>query len=55
VTERSYGTYLRRFALPFDADPSAVAASFDKGVLAIHVPRPPETAPKTTKIAIKGS
>lgn len=53
VTERSYGTYMRRFALPFDADPAKVEAGFEKGVLAIHVPRPPEAAPKTAKIAVK--
>lgn len=54
VTERSYGTYMRRFALPFDVDSAKVEAAFDKGVLAIHIPRPPEVAPKTAKIAVKG-
>lgn len=53
LKERAYGTFLRRFDLPFDADPSSVAASFDKGVLKIEVPRPPAAQKKASKIEVK--
>jgi HSP20 family protein len=33
LIERQSGTYLRRFALPFDAEADKVEARFDKGVL----------------------
>lgn len=39
LVERSKGTYLRRFQLPFAADETGIAASFDKGVLTVKVPR----------------
>lgn len=54
LTERAYGTFLRRFQLPFDADVSKTEASFDKGVLRVFVPRPPEAETKAKKIPLKG-
>jgi len=53
VEERSYGSFTRSIPLPFDPDPSKVAAKFDKGVLRIHLPKPPEAAKKEQKIQIK--
>lgn len=53
MRERSYGTFLRRFRLPFDADPSKMEASFDKGVLRIFVPRPPSAKSQAKKIELK--
>ncbi|WP_207791997.1 Hsp20/alpha crystallin family protein [Siccirubricoccus phaeus] len=32
-------TYLRRFALPFEAEADKVEARFDKGVLHLTIPR----------------
>ncbi len=55
VVERSYGTFLRRIALPFEPDESKVEATFDKGVLKVIVPRSAEAAKQVRKIAIKGA
>lgn len=52
LVERSYGSFQRRLALPFKADPAAVEAHFDKGVLTVTVPKPPETEAKSHRIAI---
>ncbi|MGE0418343.1 MAG: Hsp20/alpha crystallin family protein [Acetobacteraceae bacterium] len=54
LVERSYGTYLRRFSLPFEADSDKVAASFDKGVLKVVIPRSAKAAAEVRKIEIKG-
>jgi len=54
LVERQAGTYLRRFALPFDPDPDKVQAHFDKGVLHVTIPRPAETKPATKRIEVKG-
>lgn len=53
LVERSYGSFRRSVALPFAAETDRVEASFDKGVLKIHLPRPAEIAEKTAKISIK--
>src|SRR5881396_1631734 len=37
--ERGYGTFMRSFALPDDADFSKVNAEFKNGVLVVHVPK----------------
>ncbi len=54
LVERSYGTYLRRFTLPFEADTDKVEASFDKGVLKVTIPRSPKAEAQVKKIEIKG-
>ena len=51
--ERSYGTFERSFSLPVDADEDQVAASFDKGVLTIKVPKNEKTKAKAKKIKLK--
>jgi HSP20 family protein len=53
VVERSYGTFLRRFALPFEADNDRIEASFEKGVLKVMVPRSPAAAQQSRRIEIK--
>lgn len=53
LVERSYGSFLRRFALPFDADTDKVEASLDKGVLHVFVPRQQQTEKPKTRIEIK--
>ncbi len=55
VVERAYGTYMRRFAIPFEPDQDRVEASFDNGVLKISIPRSPEAEKQTRKIEIKSS
>lgn len=55
LIERSSGTYMRRFALPFAADRDKVTAAFDKGVLKVMVPRAPEAEKPATKIEVKAA
>lgn len=55
VVERSYGSFSRSIALPFDPDASQVEAKFDKGVLRIRLPKPPEKVASEKKIEIKSS
>lgn len=52
LVERSHGTYLRRFQVPFTPDAAKVSASFDKGVLKVSVPRTAGEDSKARKIAI---
>ena len=55
LLERSYGSFARSIALPFEADPDKVKASFAKGVLTVTVPKPPEAKAKQKKIPIAKS
>lgn len=54
LIERSHGSFMRRFAIPFEPDADKVKASFDKGVLKVMVPRSAAAEKQTRKIAIKG-
>jgi HSP20 family protein len=53
VTERSYGSFARTIPLGFEPEPDKVEASFDKGVLKIHVPRPAGARDERKTIPIK--
>lgn len=53
LVERSHGTYMRRFALPFEPDENKIEAKFEKGVLHIAIPRSAEAAKQAKKIAVK--
>jgi HSP20 family protein len=55
LAERSFGTFMRSFELPFEADTDKVEASFEKGVLKISVPRSAAAEKQVKKIPIKGS
>jgi HSP20 family protein len=50
--ERSYGSFERTMALPFDIDPDKVSATFLKGVLTLTLPKPTDENKKSKKIAI---
>ena len=53
VVERSSGTFIRRFALPFPAKEEEISATFDNGVLKVMIPRAqPEPKPQR-KIEVK--
>jgi HSP20 family protein len=54
LVERSYGVFTRSIPLPFTIDPAKVEATFDKGVLKIHLPKPPEMKAEVKTIPIKG-
>jgi HSP20 family protein len=51
--ERLATMFERRFELPVDTDPEKVVASFEQGVLEIHVPKAAPTTPKKVEIAAK--
>jgi HSP20 family protein len=55
LVERSSGTFLRRFPLPFAVADDKVEATFDKGVLKVVVPRTPETVKPVKKIEVKAA
>ena len=49
--ERSFGQFRRSLTLPDGVDADSIAATFDKGVLEIRVPKPEERKPR--RVAIK--
>ena len=55
VQERSFGSFQRSLRLPFAPEPGSVAASFDKGVLHVTLPRPAKAKAAENRIPIKGS
>ncbi len=55
LVERSYGTFMRRFTLPFEADENKVDATFDKGVLKVMISRSPAAEKQAKRIEIKSS
>ena len=48
--ERSFGRFSRSLSLPEGVDPDAVAASFDRGVLEVRIPKPEERKPRRIQI-----
>jgi HSP20 family protein len=50
--ERSYGTFLRTFAVPADADETKVAADFKDGVLRVHLPKAEKPRPKAIEVKV---
>ena len=50
--ERAFGSFSRSLTLPKGVDADAVKASFDNGVLEIHVPKPEERKPRRIEIAV---
>ncbi len=49
---RSYASFSRSIALPFDVDGDRVEATFKNGVLKLTLPKPPELEAKTKKIEV---
>jgi HSP20 family protein len=50
--ERSYGDFVRTFALPNTVDSERVAADYKNGVLAISLPKKEAAKPKQIKVAV---
>jgi HSP20 family protein len=50
--ERHYGSFTRTFTLPTTVDGENVAATYDKGVLKIALPKKAEAKPKQIKVTI---
>jgi HSP20 family protein len=53
VMERSYGSFQRMVALPFEPATDAVDATFDKGVLHVTVRKPTEVVQKSKEIPVR--
>jgi HSP20 family protein len=51
-TERSYGRFVRRFALPTHVDGTAVKAEFKDGVLNVHLPKTEAAKPKAIEVKV---
>ena len=50
--ERAYGSFVRRFTLPEDAEGSKVSADFKDGMLQVHLPKSQKAKPKTIEIKV---
>lgn len=50
--ERAYGAFARSLTLPEGVDADAVAATFDKGVLEVRIPKPEERKPRKVAISV---
>jgi len=53
LSERRYGSFQRTFQLPSGIDAENIAATFQKGVLTVTLPKTPEAQKKEKKIAIQ--
>jgi HSP20 family protein len=52
--ERASGSFSRSLTLPDGVDPDRVRASFDKGVLEVHIPKPEQRKPRKVTISAGG-
>lgn len=51
--ERAYGSFVRSFSLPEDADGSTVTADFKDGLLQVHLPKSVKATPKAIEITVR--
>ena len=52
--ERAFGAFSRSLTLPRGVDADAVAATFDKGVLEVRIPKPEARKPRKISISAAG-
>ena len=50
--ERGYGTFMRSFTLPDDADANKIKADFKNGVLTLHLPKSEHAKPKQIEVNV---
>jgi HSP20 family protein len=50
--ERAYGSFVRSFTLPEDADSSKVSAEYKDGLLKVHIPKSEKAKPKKSEVKI---
>jgi HSP20 family protein len=50
--ERAAGRFVRTLMLPEGIDPESIQAKFDKGVLEVRIPKPPERQPQRVAISV---
>jgi HSP20 family protein len=51
--ERSYGSFLRSFALPHAVNAEKVVAEFKDGLLHVHVPKEEKARPKNIEVQVQ--
>ena len=51
--ERSYGSFVRSFAVPNTFDTEQIAADFKNGVLSVTLPKKEAAKPRQIKVAVK--
>jgi HSP20 family protein len=50
--ERTYGSFMRSFTLPEDADGSKVSAEYKDGMLNVHLPKSEMAKPKSIEVKV---
>lgn len=50
--ERGYGSFMRSFSLPEDAEGGKVSADYKEGILTVHLPKAEKTKPKAIEIKV---
>src|SRR5882724_476389 len=50
--ERGYGTFVRSFTLPDDADGTKIKAEFKNGLLTVHLPKSEHAKPKQIEVNV---
>lgn len=50
--ERAYGSFMRSFALPEDADGSRINAEYKDGMLKLHLPKSEQSKKKTIEVKV---
>ena len=50
--ERAYGSFMRSFTLPEDADGSKVSAEYKDGVLKVRLPKSEKAKPKSIEVKV---
>ena len=55
MIERSYGTFTRSFQLPKGLDESKIEASYNHGILSIHIPKAALPQPRRIQIGVNST
>jgi len=50
--ERAYGSFVRSFNIPEDADPESVSAEFREGVLQVRIAKSEKARPKSIEVKV---
>lgn len=52
TVERSYGKFVRQFALPMEVDATKIQADFKNGMLNVHLPKTAAAKPKAIEVKV---
>ena len=50
--ERAYGSFMRSFTVPEDADGTKISAEYKDGVLNVHLPKSEKAKPKSIEVKV---